>query len=92
MHRQVHSIQIDEKGQEPESIDGQIERIPINIIIGLVEVVLKGNGQGCPDNVEEDHQGEKAIPHTDCLRVHIELVPRHIDLLLVMIVTMALMI
>ena len=58
MQLQVNSIQIDEKVEEPEPIDGQIECIPVNIIASLIEVVLEGDGKGRPDEVKEDDEGE----------------------------------
>ena len=56
------------------------------IAYGSVEVILKGDSKRRPDDVEEDDEGEKAVPDSEILRVHVELVPRHLHVRLVHVI------
>lgn len=71
----INSIQVDEEGDQPEGINCQIKGVPVYRIVFLVEIVLKGNGYGGPNNVEEDNESENAIPNADHLAMDIKLVP-----------------
>ena len=78
----IHTIQVDEEGEGPKAIDCQIEGVPVNVITIVVEVLLKGDSQRCPDNVEEDDKGENTVIDRHILTVHVELVPWDVSLLL----------
>ena len=86
MKGQVDSIQIDEECEKPQAINSQIKGVPVNVISLIVEVILKGNSERRPDDVEEDDEGEKAVPDSEILRVHVELVPRHLHVRLVHVI------
>ena len=78
---QINSVQVDEEGEAPQSIDRQVEGVPVNIVTIVVEVLLEADRKRRPDDVEKNDQGEDTIPYLHIERVHVKFVPGHVRLL-----------
>ena len=74
----VNSVAVDEEGYEPESIEGQVKRIPIKVIFFLVEILLESDCKRRPDDIEKDGEGKNTVPQLDELTMNIEFVPGEI--------------
>lgn len=86
-HREVHAVQVDEEGDEPQRLYEQVEDLEVNGIVFLtgVEIFVEDDSHRTPEDSVSDHDSKKAVPSLDRRSIGVELVPREIFCLWVLI-------